>query len=99
MMIIAKEVAFTNDVGGTSLMEGRFKVRVDASYVDDEIGTVLHGRLVDATDIARARREGTTGYGPEDYKKYGPDLVEQTRKARNTFDPARVHVSYFDVIK
>ena len=90
MIVTAKEVAFNNDVGGTEMMTGKFKVEVDSNHFDYEIGTVLHGRLLSTRDIKRARKQGTTGFKPSDYKKYG--MVLQTQVAREQFDPSRVHV-------
>jgi len=92
MIVTAKEVAFNNDVGGTVLMKGTFCVEVDDQHFDYEIGMVLHGRLLSTRDIARARKKGTTGFKPSDYKKYGKLAVIETQTAREQFDPSRVHV-------
>jgi len=88
MIVTANEVAFNNDVGGTILMKGKFRVEVDDRYYDDEIGVVLLGRLLSTRDIKQARELGTTGFKPSNYKKY--EQVLGTPIAQ--FDPSRVHV-------
>ena len=51
MIVKARRVTITNDVGGTTEVDGPFKVKVTARYIDDEIGAVVHGQLVDEKDI------------------------------------------------
>lgn len=92
MIVTAKEIAFSNDVGGTELMTGAFKVEVDDQHFDYETGVILHGRLLNTRDIARARKKGTTGFKPSDYKKYGKLAVIKAQVDREQFDPSRVHM-------
>lgn len=91
-------VEIINDVGGTSwLPDGAYRVRVLSSLYDYETGIRFIGELLDERDIAVARRVGTTGFLPEDYRKYGNKHYKRTRRARRRFNPKRVHFSEFQI--
>ena len=92
MIVKARRVTITNDVGGTTEVDGPFKVKVTARYIDDEIGAVVHGQLVDEKDITKARKAGTTGYGPEDYRQYGAKAEAEVVQARKLFNPSKVYM-------
>lgn len=97
-IITASKVAFANDIGGTALMDGPVKVRVDTSWDDYETGTHYRGRLFLKEDIERANKKGTTGFTPDDLRKY-PGVHQAVVKAAKDYDPAAVCVSEFDVIE
>jgi hypothetical protein len=80
-----------NDVGGhTDLPPGAYRVRIVKLWDDDETGTRCIGKLLDPADIEKARTAGTTGFNPEDYRKYGEERYQQTLRDSLNFDPSRV---------
>ncbi len=92
-------VWIVNDVGGTSFLPAwRYRVRILKSWYDYETGTRCIGRLLDPADVATARLTGTSGFKPEDYRKYGDKNYEQTRLAAAQFNPAQVYFSSSDFI-
>jgi hypothetical protein len=96
-IITAKEVAFSNDLGGTELMTGPVKVAVQSSWHDEETGTHYRGQLFRLEDIERARAKGKTGYTPADMLKY-PGVHDRVLRASKAYDPTAVCVSEFDVV-
>ncbi len=92
-------LSILNDVGGTAeLPTGNYRVRLLTSWYDYETGTRCIGELIDLKDIATALEVGTTGYTPEDYRKYGEEHLERTFKAAHEFDPGRVYFHEDDFI-
>ena len=87
-VVIVKWVAFSNDMGGTEMIEKgiRFKVEVTKSWYDYETGQRYHGRLLEAKDVARVRREGTTGH------------ADQRPADRGPWDPSVVYFGSHDVV-
>jgi hypothetical protein len=86
-----------NDVGGTTnLPAGRFRVRLLESWRDPEIGTRCIGELIEPADIAVARQAGTTGYTPEDYRRFGDEFYERVAKEAQAFNPKRVFFALKD---
>jgi hypothetical protein len=88
-------VTVVNDVGGTTVLPKTeaYRVEVSSSRFDRETGRIVYGRLIDADQVAIARKAGTTGFSPDDYKKYAntnPNLYTEAVAARANFDPARV---------
>ena len=52
-------VSINNNVGGTTeLPEGRYRVEIIREFYDYEVGVRLHGRLLDAEQIASSRKTG-----------------------------------------
>lgn len=58
--------AIINDLGGTTyLPDGVYRVRVERSWYDYEIGGRMAGVLTDEASVAVAREVGTTPYEPK----------------------------------
>jgi hypothetical protein len=88
-----------NDVGGTvDLPAGPYRVQMLKSWDDYEIGGRCAGELIYPKDIAIARKAGTTGNSPEDYREYKPALYLKTLIQVRTFDPKQVYFSLDDFI-
>lgn len=68
------QVCFNNDLGGTDFVKGTFRVRVTKQWNDEETGWRFVGVLLDAKDIARLKKIGTTGHAPKG-KDYHPKSV------------------------
>lgn len=99
--LIAKSLSVTNDVGGTTTVQGRFLVSVLSSWNDYENGRHYKCKLVNPNDVANVRTKATTGFTPDSYKQYikvNPDLYYGALKAQKEFDPSIVYVSQFDII-
>lgn len=90
--VVAKrpyDLCISNDLGGTQEMPaGRYRVRLEKSWDDYEIGGRCIGFLVDAKDIETARKVGTTGYTEADLVKKYPKY--QPEKNPKPFQPERV---------
>ena len=90
-------VLIVNDVGGTvDLPLGTYRVRLLRSVYDYETGVNCTGQLLNPDDIQKARAAGTTGFRPDDYRKYGNEHYKRTLKAADEFDPSRVYFSDWD---
>jgi hypothetical protein len=91
-------VSIINDVGGTStLPAGDYPVRLLRSWYDEETGVRWLGNLLDAADIETARRAGTTGLTPKDYRATdGARHYNRVLAAAREFDPGRVYFSDWD---
>lgn len=90
-------LSILNDVGGTtSLPVGRYRVRLLLGWLDDETGARCIGALLDPVDIATARSVGTTGFRPDDERRYGRERDARTRQAAAEFNPARVFFALDD---
>lgn len=90
--VIAKrayDICINNDLGGTQeLPPGRYRVKLEKSWDDYEIGGRCIGTLVDKKDIEIARKAGTTGFTHEDIKKESPKY--EIPKNKKPFQPERV---------
>ena len=95
--VTVTEIAIRNDVGGTSLARGDFRVSVNRVWHDYETGWKAEGRLTREGDIKSAREAGITGCKPQDYAKYSPGMQKDVYKAAQEFDPARVFISEFSI--
>jgi hypothetical protein len=94
-----RRACIVNDVGGTvDLPAGSYRVQLLKSWADYEIGDRCAGDLIDPMDIDVARKAGTTGHTPEDYRKYSPALYLKTFTQTRTFDPKRVYFGLDDFI-
>jgi len=99
--LIVKSLSVTNDVGGTTTVNGRFRVSVLSSSYDYETGKHYKVRLLDSNDVETVHAKATTGFTPDSYKQYmkvNPDLYYSALKAQKEFDPSLAYVSEFDVI-
>lgn len=69
---------FDNDMGGT-VIDGGFsaRVKIDRQFYDYECGQRFVGHLVDAKDVAKVKKAGTTGYAGKVPlgKGWSPDKV------------------------
>ena len=72
-ILTCKSVTFDNDVGGTSTLEGEFKVKVIKSWDDYETGKRMWGNLIDPKDIETVENKRKTNYEPK--KPYNQKLV------------------------
>lgn len=90
-------VSITNDVGGTTtLPRGRYRVQIVKEWGDYETGQVIHGKLLDEKDIAKAKKAGTTPWTPEHYRREypaNPSLAKEVAKAKKSFNPTIVYFS------
>lgn len=60
------DLCVDNDLGGTTeLPAGRYRVRLEKSWHDYEIGGRCIGILLDQKDIETSRKIGTTEYQPK----------------------------------
>ena len=96
-VIIANQIEFDNNVGGTVLLEGTFKVRLASGSNDYETGITFKGKLFRKSDIEKTRKAGTTSFTPENYKHFEKSHYEGVVKAFQNFDPTKVYVSEFDI--
>jgi hypothetical protein len=89
-----------NNVGGSTHVRGIFKVKVKESWHDYETGYNFKGEIISAEDIETARKAGTTGRKPEDYKNLpNKDLYFKTIEAYNNFNPTQIYFSQFDIVE
>lgn len=90
------------DSGGTCILrlEGSdLEVTVTKAFWDYETGWRFHGRA-EGPIIEEFRRQATSGYTPEHYRKQyanAPELAADTERAFSEFDPAKVYFSEFDL--
>jgi len=84
-------VSISNNVGGTKeLPKGRYKVEIIHGFYDYEVGTRLHGRLLDPEQIAISRKTGEV-FKPEWEGQTLPDGHAETAiETRKIFDPSLV---------
>ena len=76
------------------------KIEVIDRFYDYETGYRYKGKIVDEKLLEEFKNFGTTGFKPEDYKKYkDKSIYEDTLKACENYDPSIVYFSEFDVIK
>ena len=76
------------------------RVEVISGAYDYETGYNYKAKVIDDEVIDEFKKIGTTGYVPEDYKKYkNTSLYEETKKAAENFDPSIVYFSEFDVVR
>ena len=76
------------------------EIEVVDSFYDYETGYKYEGKITNESLISEFKKIGTTGFKPEDYKKYNnKSLYEDALKASKTFNPSIIHFSEFDVIK
>lgn len=75
--ILDSDLGINNDIGGSCEMPpGEYRVELERSWHDYEIGGRAAGRLLDEADIAKAREVGTTGYAtPEKITAWDPARV------------------------
>lgn len=72
---------------------------ITSSFNDNETGYKYEGKLLDNDLIAAFKRIGTSGYKPEDYKKYGNEFYEEVKLAARDYNPATIYFSEFDISK
>ena len=82
-VIKAKKVGTVNDLGGTTLCEGEFSIKVTRFFRDYETGIVIHGHLINKDEIEEVRSEATTGFPPEN----------------TDFDPSVVYTTEWDLLR
>ena len=98
-IITANQIEFDNNVGGTVILEGKFKVKLTSDGGEDyETGITFIGKLFRKSDIEKARKAGTTAFTPENYKHFEKSMYEGIVQAFQNFDPRKVFVSEFDII-
>lgn len=82
------------------LVGSPIEIEVIDGFYDYETGYNYKGKINDEKLIGEFKKIGTTGFTPEDYKKYeNKSLYEDALKASKDYDPSIVHFSEFDVIK
>jgi len=93
-IVTVTKLAIRNDVGGTEIWSGEgASVLITKAWFDDEIGWCFRGSVQDAAIVEDLRSLGTTGFTPENYRKYEkaiPDIVSDTAAAREAFNPSNV---------
>lgn len=76
------------------------EIEVINSWYDYETGYRYKGKITDKKLQKEFEKFGTTGFKPDDYKKYeNKTLYEDALKASQNYDPSIVYFSEFDVIK
>lgn len=76
------------------------EVEVISGFYDYETGFRYKGKIINEELINEFKKIGTTGFTPDDYKKYeNKSLYEDAKKASENYDPSIVYFSEFDVIK
>lgn len=100
-IVVVRQISFDNNVGGTEVLNGKFRVQLANNGVKDyETGRNFLGQLIDEKDIEKARKQGTTKFTPAHYANlYGKEsqIYIDTLKAAMRFNPARVYISEFDI--
>lgn len=82
------------------LVDYPIEIEVIDGFYDYETGYNYKGKINDEKLIEEFRKFGTTGFKPDDYKKYeNKSLYEDALKASKNYEPSIVHFSEFDVIK
>lgn len=90
------------DAGGTCILDlqgSEVEVTVTKAFWDYETGWRFHGR-VEGPIVEDFRRQATSGYNPEHYRKEypnAPHLAADTERANRAFDPSTVKFSEFDI--
>ncbi len=100
-ILFVEEAMILNDIGGSTMLpQGRYRIKVESTFYDEETGIRIIGHLTEKLDIERARREGTTGFKPEYFKSngYHKGVYQKMKKKFNEFNPAKVYAGEFDVI-
>lgn len=76
------------------------EIEVIDGFYDYETGYRYKGKIMDERLVEEFKKIGTTGFKPEDYKKYkDKSIYEDALKASENYNPALVYFSEFDVIK
>lgn len=82
------------------LVQLPIEVEVLDKYYDYETGYRYKGKMINKELIKDFDTFGTTGFKPEDYKKYkNKELYEDAKKASKNYNPEIVYFSEFDVVK
>lgn len=82
------------------LVQLPIEVEVLDKYYDYETGYRYKGKMINKDLIQEFNTFGTTGFKPEDYKKYkNKELYEDAKKASKKYNPEIVYFSEFDVVK
>lgn len=58
---------------------------------DRETGYRYKGKLISKKDIEFSKNIGTTGFKPENYKKYGEKMYADVLKAQQNFCPSEIY--------
>ena len=81
-------------------VDSPIEVEVISGFYDYETGFRYKGKVINDDLIEEFKKIGTTGYTPDDYKKYkNKSLYEDEKKAVENYDPSIVYFSEFDVLK
>ena len=81
-------------------VDSPIEVEVISGFYDYETGFRYKGKVINDDLIDEFKKLGTTGYTPDDYKKYEiKSLYEDAKKAAENYDPSIVYFSEFDVLK
>jgi hypothetical protein len=95
-------VCTSYDSGGTCILDldgKELEVTVTKAFWDYETGWRFHGRA-EGPIVEEFRRQATSGYTPEHYRKEfanAPELAADAERAFREFDPAKVYFSEFDL--
>lgn len=82
------------------LVDLPIEIEVIDGFYDYETGYRYKGKITDERLLEEFKKFGTTGFKPEDYKKYkDKSIYEDTLKASENYNPALVYFLEFDVIK
>ena len=82
-----------------SIVDKPIIAEIISGVYDDETGYNFKGKIIDNNLVEDFKKIGTTGYKPEDYKKYGNKLYEETKEKCKNYDPSIVYFSEFDISK
>lgn len=76
------------------------EIEVIDGFYDYETGYRYKGKIMNEKLLEEFNNFGTTGFKPDDYKKYkNKSIYEDALKASKNYNPAIVYFSEFDVVK
>ena len=98
-IVVVENPYVKNQVGGTSQLIGKVKAKIVEAWEDYEIGSRYIGKLFEEEDINKSKEAGKSSFTPEDYKKYGEKMYQETKESFENWDPTKVYFGQFDNIE
>lgn len=101
---VSGTLCVTNSVGGTTILEhdGTVTVKVTKAFWDYETGWRFHGKVAPGPVVDEFRRQATSRYTAEDYRRMypgNPELATTAEKAAHDFDPSKLYFSEHDIVR